>query len=771
MGPLSCALLLLGSFGTAVASDLGDGQVHLRHATLPALSALGAAPSAAGPGGDPFHSLHPVDTWVVAFAGPATEDVRERVAAAGGRIVGYIPSSSYLVRGGSATAQALAADSAARVWRVPPEWRVDPDLDLAALDSSPDPLVFVEIFAGESVDRAADAVRSVGAEVVRADASNGLRRLVVRTGSAWIPGIASLSEVEWVHDPPHVELRNDNVRWIIQSNDEVTMAAPLHDRGLLGEGQIIGHIDSAIQMNHCFFLDPAVPAAGPTHRKVVGRRTGLAPDLHGTHTAGTLAGEHWDGVSLEHRGMAPKARISHGNSAAVNREENGDPTHLLTLLVEAHADGARIHSNSWGDDRRTAYTAVCVDVDTFSRDHEDDLVLFAITNASQLRTPENAKNSLAVGATRAAPQQHEHRNGGAGPTVDGRRKPEVYAPGQSTISSNSAECAFVSLSGTSMACPAVAGGAALVREYYVRGFHPLGSPAPGNALMPTGALVKATIINSAVDMTGVPSYPSDLEGWGRILLDNALYFPEEERRLWIRDVRHDEGLGTGESRTWSIVVRDSEEPLDITMAFTDVPASLMAAVASVNDLDLEVEGPDGRFLGNQFDPDLGESIPGGTPDPLNNVERVRVPSPTPGTWAVRVVAASVPMGKQGFAVVANGGLSGRQIGEQTEPETPRHEPVLPISPGWRIDRVTPNPFRGESHIKFVVGERAPVTLHVYDLAGRRVRELFDRHVPPGEYNVRWDGTDDSGQQVVAGVYLLRLAGPGVARSARTVYLR
>ena len=117
-----------------------------------------------------------------------------------------------------------------------------------------------------------------------------------------------------------------------------------------------------------------------------------------------------------------------------------------------------------------------------SRDREDDLVCFAVTNMSTLKTPENAKNVLAVGATNQAPNQETIGSGGRGPTADGRRKPEVFLPGIGIISAGTSTCNTNQLSGTSMACPAVTGCAALVREYYEHGFYPSGSAAPADPL-------------------------------------------------------------------------------------------------------------------------------------------------------------------------------------------------------------------------------------------------------------------------------------------------
>ena len=117
----------------------------------------------------------------------------------------------------------------------------------------------------------------------------------------------------------------------------------------------------------------------------------------------------------------------------------------------------------------------------------------------------------------------------------------------------------------------------LVRQYFRRGFYPSGSPWPQHSFVPTGALLKAIVINSTVDLTGTTGYPSNQEGWGRLLLDDALYFAGDERRLWLRDVRHAEGLATGEVDTYHVRVVDGSQPLAITLAFMDQPAALNAA--------------------------------------------------------------------------------------------------------------------------------------------------------------------------------------------------
>jgi flagellar hook assembly protein FlgD len=63
--------------------------------------------------------------------------------------------------------------------------------------------------------------------------------------------------------------------------------------------------------------------------------------------------------------------------------------------------------------------------------------------------------------------------------------------------------------------------------------------------------------------------------------------------------------------------------------------------------------------------------------------------------------------------------------------------------------------QGLSSVRFGVAKAARVQLTLYDVAGRRVRNLADRMFPAGEHELKWDGTDDAGNKVGRGVYFLR----------------
>jgi photosystem II stability/assembly factor-like uncharacterized protein len=72
----------------------------------------------------------------------------------------------------------------------------------------------------------------------------------------------------------------------------------------------------------------------------------------------------------------------------------------------------------------------------------------------------------------------------------------------------------------------------------------------------------------------------------------------------------------------------------------------------------------------------------------------------------------------------------------------------------------PNPFNPSTTIAFSLVRDGLVELKVYDARGALVRTLVDGQVTAGEQRVAWDGRDDGGRQVAAGVYLYRLRADG-----------
>ena len=96
-------------------------------------------------------------------------------------------------------------------------------------------------------------------------------------------------------------------------------------------------------------------------------------------------------------------------------------------------------------------------------------------------------------------------------------------------------------------------------------------------------------------------------------------------------------------------------------------------------------------------------------------------------------------------------------------------PVRPVA--FSLAPAMPNPVWGSTRITYGLASDSRVALEIYDVTGRRVRTLLDATHPAGEYTASWDGADDSGRRVAAGVYLYRLRADGFVSTRRLVVIR
>lgn len=537
------------------------------------------------------------------------------------------------------------------------------------------------------------------------------RRLLLRVPGSRLGAVVELlqarPEVMWLDRyQPAVWLNVASVGPIqanADSGGDPPTATPIWDQGLIGSGQIIGIADSGLDRNEAWFrqyyngsvlngqitaaeapVPPTIGALFPA-RKVVAywvmpgaspyddnQSCGLvATSFHGTHVTGTAAGD--SGVASRPDnpnydtgdGMAPQARI-------LFQDLGDDQTGCLTgaggapMWAQARAGGALIHSNSYGAPAAGGYVASDQEVDDFLWRNEDMLIVFAAGNSGAatmtINHPGNAKHVLTVGAlnhgTSTVPAGFSSR----GPTPDGRIKPDLVAPGVGIVSArgNDLDATITApqtlvLSGTSMATPAVAGGAALARQYFIDGFYPTGTANPADGFNPSGALLKAVLVNGTRTYPGTPETAT---GWGRIWLDSNLYFIGDDRALRVWALPNAAGLSTTESHQYSVQVTAGEE-FRATLVWYDPAPSLASPAALVNDLDLVVTTPSATLLGNAFA--AGESVSGGAGDRINPVEQVRLTAPEAGTYLVDVHAVTVPgngqpqSDRQGYALVVSGG--------------------------------------------------------------------------------------------------------------------
>jgi subtilisin family serine protease len=633
--------------------------------------------------------------YLLQLKGPVSESHKQALTTAGATLIEYIPDDAFLVRM-ERSAVAGVKRLACVKWVGPfrPEHKQSPAIAKAARGSQ----FVVQLFPGQDSRYVIDKGKRFGAKAIdcKSNSRGDVCRMLV--DSSKLSEIAKIGAVAWIEPYVQSKLCNDVASGISGVPDA------RQDLSLFGAGQLIGVADSGLDSGDVNTI--SADFASRVQKTYTLRRPGDWSDLngHGTHVTGSVMGSGvlsgsnpaTHSYSGSFAGYAPEARLVF-QSIGDSGEYVFPPLHLADLFQPVYNDGVRVHSDSWGSAVNGEYTVYSSEVDQFVWDHKDFTAVFAIGNEGRdtdhngiietgnIYAPATAKNCISVGATEnlrasggyqlgygvawpsdypVAPIKYDlmsnNANGlaafsGRGPTTDGRVKPDVCAPGTNIISCKSHPIGdtgwgvynsnYIYWGGTSMSTPQVAGAAALVRQYYQQ----------EKATNPSAALIKATMINGALDISpgqyGSGSQreaypvPDNSQGWGRLNLKRSLCpappvvneFADESAPL-----------STDEYRDYLYTVVDNSVPLKVTLAWTDYPGAVHAAKELVNDLDLTVSSPTGATL--PF-----------APNRTDNVEQVTIANPQLGTYRVRVDAYDVPMGPQDYALVVSGGLPGGYI--------------------------------------------------------------------------------------------------------------
>lgn len=592
--------------------------------------------------------------------------------------------------------------------------------------------VTVHLFNAQDAEHVATELAVQGSACVGVDicetAAGRTARIRARVPFAALDAIAELAAVQWIEAYRPPELFN-NVA-VAQHLMNVLPVWATNWLGLTGRGQIVAHADTGIDTGNVLTLHPDFTNR---LRAVFGwGRPGVwsDPHGHGTHTAGSLAG---NGSALSNglfKGVAYEAALVHQSLYydALN-PLGGLPTNLHQLFQQAYATNARIYSISWGSAAAGGYTSSSRDVDEFMWYHPDMLIVVAAGNNSDdsdgdgvvsgatIAAPASAKNALTVGAAESdrpagsggyssqvygsgaweprfpvnplhddvistsADGLHQGMFGysSRGPCADGRIKPDVVAPGTDIISCRSRVSGantfwgvydnnYVFSGGTSQATPLTAGAAALVRQYFMEKHSVLISN-------PSAALIKATLANGARSLSpGQYGYEQfrEIPPPPRPNVVEGWGHVDLAPTLTNLMVWDGQTLSNGASATYVVTLNDTNA-LCATLAWTDYPGTLGAAEALVNDLDLQVMTPNGVV-----------HYPNGLsgPDQMNNVEGVDLNMVPPGVCTVRVSAVVNMGGAQRYALVVRTAapVVARMAVESVaiEPRTvrPVHAPVV-----------------------------------------------------------------------------------------------
>lgn len=458
--------------------------LHLHRATFDAQQEISPTPTL------DWAVPAPGNYTIIQFGGPITSRDRTQLTRTGVIILEYIPDYAYLVTG---TAEQLtAATQLPTLYAHTPFTLADklaPSL-LKALAEPQPVLGKVRLIAWPG------ATERMNQEL----AALGLTA-VIKTTPAALLQLANLESVRWIEPVGQPRLLNEVARDITQVN------SAWQNHSLFGNGQIIAYADSGLDTGDLATLSPDF--AGrivATHILVSGADWGDNHG-HGTHVAGSLtgAGVQSGADPAQHNyttsfaGVAPEAGlvVQAFEADPTTGAIDGIPDDYYLLFDQVYPDGAKLHSNSWGDvtgpitDTEASYGGYpygAQRTDQFIWDHPDMAIFAAAGNSGSdgvpgafgfcvggngvidpdsLLSPATAKNVITVGASEstrnAGPLQGyiwllvsfcfatqpiagdiiaNNANGMAafssrGPTDDGRFKPDLVAPGTNIVSNKS----------------------------------------------------------------------------------------------------------------------------------------------------------------------------------------------------------------------------------------------------------------------------------------------------------------------------------------------
>lgn len=312
------------------------------------------------------------------------------------------------------------------------------------------------------------------------------------------------------------------------------------------------------------------------------------------------------------------------------------------------SNGIVITSTSYSDGCNAGYTTLAQTLDQQTWDMPNLIHVFSAGNMGTSDCGygagsswgnitgghKHSKNSIAVGNLTYLDQIAGSSS--RGPVHDGRMKPEVCAVGTSVYSTIDTHD-YALKSGTSMSCPAVSGTFSNMYQAY--------KTLNGNVNPPSG-LMKSILMNTCDDLGNAG--PDFIYGYGRINARKAIQ--PIEQQMYVQGSVSNSG-----TNTHTINVPSGVGELKVMLYWHDYPAAVNAAVALVNNLNVQVTTPSSSVINPwilDYTPNVSNlnAVAVRGTDIRNNHEQVTIANPTAGAYTVTVNGASVPQGPQTYFI-------------------------------------------------------------------------------------------------------------------------
>jgi len=473
-------------------------------------------------------------------------------------------------------------------------------------------------------------LKNEGAEVLHTITRQGAHRIIIKLSD--IEKFASLPYLYFL-EPIDSDPKPDNL--VGRSDHRSNMIATDYTGGLKYDGS-----GMKIALNDDGVIGPHIDYQGRLINQFIGFNNGN----HGDHCAGTIMGA--GNRNPVARGMAFGADLGvYGVSGMFSTLYQA----FDSIYSHYNKHEIRITSTSYSNGNNAGYTSLAQLMDIHINDMPDLIHVFSAGNAGTsdfgygagagwgniTGGHKQAKNVIATG--NVTYQDVLANSSSRGPAHDGRIKPDICAVGTNVLSTIDPHN-YASFTGTSMACPGIAGTLGQLYHAY---------KDLNNGVIPSSALIKACVLNTGDDL-GNPG-PDYKHGWGRVNARRAYKIISNNQFL-------SDAISQGGIKTHTINVPNGVSELRVMTYWHDYQATVGTSKALVNNLDFTLTTPSSQVvLPWVLDPtpnvvNLNANALQKV-DTLNNVEQVTIPTPVSGNYTVTITGTQIPQGPQEYYVV------------------------------------------------------------------------------------------------------------------------